>query len=189
MFSNHEDFQRQYNLSEEDVKETLKACGISVEKPSYSQADNTSFALARKLLDDGLANSYDDIANHFKNLQSNGKEKSNNFENNPEVQERLKSLEQQAIQRGLSIGIQHAEIMGKVIPKATIMRLKQMIETGEMRDNFDQLWQQATSSSLGKDDEYLTLELERQWNQYQLQKSQPPLNLLESSTESSNRDF
>jgi hypothetical protein len=62
-----EDFQREYNLGEEDVRETLKACGLSLKKRNYSDGDKECFAQARKLFEDGLAHSYDDIANHFKN--------------------------------------------------------------------------------------------------------------------------
>ena len=60
-----EDFQREYNLGEEDVRETLKACGLSLKKRNYSARERESFARARKLFDEGTANSYDDIANYF----------------------------------------------------------------------------------------------------------------------------
>ncbi len=62
-----EDFQREYNLSEEDVRETLKACGFSPKKRNYTDEDRERFAQARKLFNDGLAHSYDDISNHFRN--------------------------------------------------------------------------------------------------------------------------
>ena len=61
-----EDLQKDFQLGEEDVRDTLKACGLSLKKRNYSDEERERFAQARKLFEDGLAHSYDDIANHFK---------------------------------------------------------------------------------------------------------------------------
>ena len=61
-----EDLQREFNLSQEDVRDTLIACGLSLKKQNYSQVEKELFARARKLFDEGTVNSYDDIANHFR---------------------------------------------------------------------------------------------------------------------------
>ena len=43
-----EDFKREYNLSEEDIKETLKACGLSLKKRNYSDEVMAQIALTYK---------------------------------------------------------------------------------------------------------------------------------------------
>ena len=56
-----EDLQREYNLGEEDIKETLKSCGLSLKKCHYSEKGQKRFSQARKLFEEGTAHSYDDI--------------------------------------------------------------------------------------------------------------------------------
>jgi hypothetical protein len=178
-----EDFQREYNLSEEDVRETLKACGFSPKKRNYSEVDKERFAQARKLFEDGLAHSYDDIANHFRN---NAEPNGNGVTIDEELAEHLRLLEKQALETGFQVGLQQAEIMGKVIPQVTIMRLKEMIITGELRQNFQQLWTEAmTTGNLPS----VTEMVEERWREYQLTRYQPLTSLPESSTESSNSDY
>lgn len=180
-----EDFQREYNLSEEDVRETLKACGLSLRKRNYTDGDRERFAQARKLFNDGLAHSYDDIANHFRN---NGiaPEDNGHGATDEELEEHLRLLEEQAIETGFQVGLQQAEIMGKVIPQVTIMRLKEMIVTGELRQNFQQLWTEAmTTGNLPS----VTEMVEERWREYQLTRYQPLTSLPESSTALSNSDY
>ncbi|PSF28340.1 hypothetical protein C7H19_24730 [Aphanothece hegewaldii CCALA 016] len=62
-----------------------------------------------------------------------------------------------------------------------------MIATGELRQNFEQFWQEA-SPQLGNV-EALGERVESRWKEYQLQKYQPLTSLPESSMESSSNDF
>ena len=182
-----EDFQKEYNLSEEDIKETLKACGLSLKKRNYSDEDKERFAQARKLFEEGIANSYDDIANHFNNIGISPEVTGNGVTINEELVEHLRLLEQQAMETGFQVGLQQAEIMGKVIPQVTILRLKEMIVTGELRQNFPHIWQEA-AENLGNV-ESLSDRVEGRWKEYQLERYQPLMSLPESSTESSNSDY
>lgn len=66
------------------------------------------------------------------------------------------------------------------------MRLKEMIITGELRQNFQQLWTEAmTTGNLPS----VTEMVEQRWREYQLTRYQPLTSLPESSTESSNSDY
>lgn len=181
-----EDFQREYNLGEEDVRETLKACGLSLKKRNYSARERESFARARKLFDEGTANSYDDIANYFKSKGIHPEDNGNGVAVSEELAEHLRLLEEQAVETGFQVGLQQAEIMGQVIPQVTIMRLKEMIVTGELRQNFQQLWAEAMTrgNSLS-----VTEMVESRWREEQLTRSQPLTSLPDSSTESSNSDL
>jgi hypothetical protein len=86
-----EDLQRDFKLSEEDVRETLKACGLPLKKRNYSDGERERFTQARKLFDDGLAHSYDDIANHFKTYETDDKD--NGLAVSEELAEHLRLLE------------------------------------------------------------------------------------------------
>ena len=180
-----EDLQREFNLSQEDVRDTLIACGLSLKKQNYSQVEKELFARARKLFEEGLAHSYDDIASHFQTheVKDNGK----GVAVSEELAEHLRLLEEQAMETGFQVGLQQAEIMGQVIPQVTIMRLKEMIASGELRQNFEQLWLEA-SAGLGNP-ESLAERLEGRWKAYQLERYQPLTSLPDSSTELSNSDF
>jgi hypothetical protein len=180
-----EDLQRDFKLSEEDVRETLKACGLSLKKRNYSDEEKERFTQARKLFEDGLAHSYDDIASHFKTHQF--EDNGNGLVVSEELAEHLRLLEKQAIETGFQVGLQQAEIMGKVIPQVTIMRLKEMIATGELRQNFEQFWREA-AAQLGNA-QSLTERVEGRWQEYQLEKYQPLTSLPESSTASSDSDL
>lgn len=114
-------------------------------------------------------------------IEDNG----NGFAVSEELAEHLRLLEKQAIETGFQVGLQQAEIMGKVIPQVTIMRLKEMIITGELRQNFQQLWTEAmTTGNLPS----VTEMVEQRWREYQLTRYQPLTSLPESLTESSNND-
>jgi hypothetical protein len=76
--------------------------------------------------------------------------------------------------------------MGQVIPQVTIKRLREMIANGELKQNFEQIWQES-AKKLGNG-QYLQQQIEQQWQEYQLNKYQPRVNLLESSTPSSTND-
>ncbi len=136
------------------------------------------------MFDEGTVNSYDDIANHF---QSNGVQKGKGVAVSEELAEHLRLLEEQAMETGFQVGLQQAEIMGQVIPQVTIMRLKEMIASGELRQNFEQLWLEA-AAGLGNP-ESLAERLEGRWKAYQLERYQPLTSLPDSSTELSNSDF
>ncbi len=179
-----EDFGREYGLNVEDVDETLKVCGLSAKKRNYSAPERERFAQARKMFDEGVANSYDDLAEYFKGQDLETPETATIT---PELAEHLRLLEQEAVETGFKMGLQHGEIMGKVIPQVAIMRLKEMIATGELKQNFERLWREA-SAGLGNEESMSEL-LQTRWRDYQLSKSPPLTSLPESSTESSDSDF
>jgi hypothetical protein len=182
-----EDLQQEYNLGEEDIKETLKSCGLSLKKRHYSEEDKARFSQARKLFEEGTAHSYDDITHYFQQIEVNSDNTTQTVSMSQEFVENLQLLEQQAIETGFQVGLQQAEIMGKVIPRVTILRLKEMIATGELRENFQQLWQEA-AGNLGNA-QSLPERIEARWKEYQLKEYQPLTSLPESSTESSTNGF
>ncbi|MEG3437857.1 hypothetical protein V0288_12085 [Pannus brasiliensis CCIBt3594] len=169
-----EDFAREYELSASEVEATLTAIGLPTAKPDYSEAERERFARARELFEEGIANSYDDIAAFFEN------------ESVPNVApEPTLSLEEQAIETGFQVGFRQAEIMGQVIPRVTVMRLKEMVATGELKQNFQQLWIEAMDAGNSTS---VTARIDRRWREYQLERYQPLTSLPESSTESSDSD-
>ncbi len=170
-----ENFQTDYSLSEQDVLETLNAIGISPQKKSYSQQDQKRFAEARKLYSEGAATSYEDLAAYFN-------------QNNEQVSEGsdiLSTLDEQAVQTGFELGSRQAEIMSEVIPKATMMRLTQMIESGEMKNKFQSYWKNTMKAGKSPDVDSL---VEDYLETRQLAPTSFPTNLLNSSTESSPND-
>jgi hypothetical protein len=179
-----QNFQQDFNLSEEDVKETLRACGLSLRKKNYTEAERERFAQARQLFHEGAATSYDAIASYF---ESKGvKVKGEEAEKFTDLSEHIRALEEEAIQAGFQLGLKQAEVMGQVIPQVAIMRLKEMIATGELRENFQKLWQEALKQGNSPS---LTEVVETRWREYQLEKYPLPTNLLESSTESSDSEL
>lgn len=181
-----QNFQQEFNLSEEDVKETLRACGLSLRKKSYSEAERERFVQARQLFNEGVATSYDDIATYFESkgvkVKGEGAEKFTDAS----LAEHIRALEEEAIQAGFELGIKQAELMGQVIPQVTILRLKEMIATGELRENFQKLWQEAFKQGNSPS---LAEVVENRWREYQLEKYPLQTNLLDSSTESSDSEL
>jgi hypothetical protein len=90
------------------------------------------------------------------------------------------------MEAGFQVGLQQAEIMGKVIPQVTILRLKEMIVTGELRQNFQQIWTEAMTAGNSLS---VTEMVEERWREYQLTRYQPLTSLPESSTASSDSDL
>lgn len=186
-----EDLQIEFNLAPDDVTQTLRACGLSVKKRTYSDRERERFATARKLFQEGAATSYDDIATYF---QKEGVavdiEDSQTNRQEPMVDARLtamlETLRQEAIAQGFEIGLQQAEMMKQVIPHATILRLQQMIQSGELRTQFESVWRQM-QTQLGEP-QSLMEEVEAHWQTIQLPSSPPPASLPESSMESSGSD-
>jgi ABC-type transporter MlaC component len=181
-----QNFQQEFNLSEEDVKETLRACGLSLRKKNYTEAERERFAQGRQLFNEGLATSYDDIAAHFESKGVNVKSEATEESADTSLTEHIRALEEEAIQAGFQLGMKQAEIMGQVIPQIAIMRLKEMIATGELRENFQKLWQDALKQGNSSS---LTEAVETRWREYQMEKYPLPTNLLDSSTESSDNEF
>lgn len=179
-------FQQDFNLSEEDVKETLRACGLSLRKKNYSEAERERFAQARQLFNDGTATSYDGIASYFESKGVKVKDEAEGADQFTALSEHIRALEEEAIQAGFQLGLKQAEVMGQVIPQVAIMRLKEMIATGELRENFQKLWQEALKQGNSPS---LTEVVETRWREYQLEKYPLPTNLLESSTESSDSEL
>jgi hypothetical protein len=180
-----EDFARQYELSEGDVGATLTAIGLPTAKTDYSEADRERFARARELIEEGVANSYDEIENFFENEiiadGENGRDGvADTLLSGPDL-----PLEEIAIETGFQVGFRQAEIMGQVIPRVTIMRLKEMVATGELKQNFQQLWAEAMDAGNSPP---VTETIGRRWREYQLERYQSPTSLPESSTGSSDSD-
>ena len=180
-----EEMSREFNLSDEDFQETARACGLSLSQKNYSDQERERFAEARNLLDEGVANSYEDLTHYF---QERGVRAS---EDDPETTPAplsnstnpLAQLKRQAIQAGFELGLQQAEVLAQAIPQATMLRLNQMIENGQLRQEFLKLWQEQAVASLGKEE--IRSLVESEWLTHQLNASQNPTGLLESSTESS----
>lgn len=54
--------------------------------------------------------------------------------------------------------------MGQVIPRVTVMRLKEMVATGELKQNFQQLWLEAMDAGNSTS---VTDRIDRRWREYQ----------------------
>lgn len=174
-----DDFSQEFQLSANDVRETLNALGVHPNKKRFSEAERSRFAEARKLLEEGAAASYEDLEAHFRVGLVGGA----TSDASPEY---LKELERQAVEAGFELGLQQGQIMGQVIPHAAVMRLKEMIATGELKANFQAYWDRAMQQ--GKSPERVDALMEECWSAYRLERSQPPMSLPESSTASSDSD-
>lgn len=186
-----EDLQTEFNLAPDDVTQTLRACGLSLKKRVYSDRERERFATARKLFQEGSATSYDDIATYFqKEGVAVDTDDTQTSYREPLVDARLtamlETLRQEAIAQGFEIGLQQAEMMKQVIPHATILRLQQMIQSGELRTQFESVWRQM-QTQMGES-QSLMEEVEAHWQTIQLPLSPPPTSLPESSMESSDSD-
>ncbi|ACB54323.1 hypothetical protein cce_4977 [Crocosphaera subtropica ATCC 51142] len=166
--------KKEFSLDDSDFKETIKAIGLSPNKKNFTQKERDRIEEAIKLFDSGAASSYEDMANYFKQKYPASVDSSITAQ-----------LDQQAVETGLQLGERQAQIMSQVIPQVTVKRLAQMIKSGQLRENFQQYWNQATQE--GEDinvselvDDYLET--------YQITTSTTPTNLLNSSTESSEND-
>ena len=113
MAHTQEDLQNQYSLSKDVVRKTLKACGLSVEQAMYSDEEVESrFLVARKLLDDGVARTYADVADYFK--QRHGVNSSDSTEGKPLEMPELLSLasEQCGTRISLTEAVRLLEVCG-----------------------------------------------------------------------------
>ena len=173
-----ESLAQEFNLSLEDVQETLKAIGFHPNKKKFSDQDKERFAQARRLLSEGAANSYEDLQSHFR--------PSPGSETGMPASDVLAELQRQGVEASFELGLKQGEMMGKVIPHAAVMRLKEMIATGELKDNFESYWKQAMAG--GNSPESVEALVEEQWTAYQLNKYPTPASLPESSTPSSEND-
>jgi hypothetical protein len=167
-----ESFAEEFQLSGEDVRETLKAIGFHPNKRHFSPQERARFAAARQLLNDGAANSYEDLEAHFQADAQAG--------------DYLRELDAPAVEVGFELGLKQGQIMGQVIPHAAVMRLKEMIATGELKENFEAYWAQAMKG--GKSPQEVEAMVEECWTTYQLEKYPTPKSLPESSTPSSDSD-
>lgn len=67
MSYNLENLQKQFNLSEEDVKNTLLACGLSLKKKSYNDTEiETKFTQIRQYFSSNRVQNYDEAAALYK---------------------------------------------------------------------------------------------------------------------------
>lgn len=170
-----ETIQTVFDLSDEDFKLTLRAVGIHPNKKNFSEDEYHRIEDAQQMLEDGTANSYDDIAAHFKQDAS------------PQGAEAdlINMLDRQTVQKGVEIGSRQAEILGQVIPQATMARLQQKIQSGELNQTMETYW----NAQMGESPDVTTLMAEFIEIPTSPQLSgttpNPTMNLLESSTESS----
>lgn len=165
-----QDFQAQYNLSEEDVQLTLNAIGFSAKKRKFNQDEQKLFAEARELLTSDRAVTWEQLREYF---QEQGVHCSKQTDLG-------RTIEQEAIETGVQIGMQQGDIIAEVIPKAAMYRLQEKIANGELRESFSQLWTEAMGKS-----ENLEVMIEQRLKKSQLEESPSPTNLLPSSMESS----
>jgi len=181
---NPENLQEEFNISKEEFIAILKLCKFSANKKTFSQTDKELFAQMKHALNQPNVPSFEQevtILNDTVEQQIKDPVLSNS-----QLLEQLEILQKKAIETGFNIGIQQAELMGQVIPQVTIKRLREMIANGELKQNFEQIWQES-AKKLGNG-QYLQQQIEQQWQEYQLNKYQPRVNLLESSTPSSTND-
>nr|MDJ0719368.1 hypothetical protein [Prochloraceae cyanobacterium] len=84
------------------------------------------------------------------------------------------------------------EKIKQMLPRATLARVKQLVESGQMKQEYLKVWQEALGEGKSKEEEMQTIEAH--WtsceNTYKLiQQSPSPLNWLKSSKESSNSNY
>lgn len=192
-----DDFAREYGLPNDEVQSTLRACRLSTQKETYTEAERERFATARNLFNEGTATSYDDVEAYFQDEDTLPLEdESESLENeseplenvNPRVVSAVEALRQEAIAQGFSIGMLNAETIAQVIPQATMLRLLQLIESGELRQEFERYWTQAFPvSELGKKS-VAPEEIANYWTQLQISASATVASLPSSSTESSDNE-
>ncbi len=170
-----ETIQNAFDLSDEDLKLTLKAVGIHPNKKNFSEDEYNRIEESQQMLEDGTATTYDDIAAHFKQHSSTSSQGAE--------ADLINMLDRQTVQRGVEIGSRQAEILGQVIPKATMARLQQKIQSGELNQVMETYWDEQMGES--PDVTALMAEFIEIPTSPQLTGTTPTptMNLLESSTE------
>jgi hypothetical protein len=61
---------QEFGINEEEFRQTGAACSVSTKKKRYNNEEVSTLREARRLLHDGLAQSYEEVANHFKGLNA-----------------------------------------------------------------------------------------------------------------------
>ncbi len=164
-----EEFCHCYDLSDQEVKQRLRAIGLRVKK-NYSDFELERFKEAQEMLDQGQPLA--EVAKHFAALDEKNKDP-------------LAKLDEAAMKAGVELGDRQADIIAAVIPKATMLRLEQKINSGEIEDEFKRLWNEL--GAVGKPVD-LEAEVVEYWNRTHLSSSKSQMSLPESSTESSDSD-
>lgn len=185
------DFAREYNLPDDEVQSTLKACGLLLQKKTYTEAERERFATARNLFDEGTATSYDDVEVYFQNEATLPLEdEPESLEDiDPRVVSAVEALRQAAIAQGFRMGIDNAEIIAQVIPQATMLRLIEIVDSGEMQQQFERFWKaQAFSVSESGKKPISSEEIANYWTRRQISASATVASLPVSSTELSDNE-
>ena len=164
-----EEFCQTYGLSDEQVKERLEAIGLRIKK-KYSDKEGARFKEAQEMLEQGQP--LDEIAQYYAALDA-------------EAEDPMTKLNRAAMEAGVELGGQQAEIIASVIPQATMLALEQKIKSGAIEAEFKRLWREM--GSVGKPVD-LEAEVIEYWNQKHLGCSKSQMSLPESSTESSDSD-
>ena len=177
-----DDLQTEFNLSQEDMRKTLTACGLSTRKHKYTQEEKARFAEARRLINE--QKSYQDVTDYFRErgiIAATGEELD-------EVDGRpINSLDDMTLQLASQISSNQAEQILQLIPLMTMKRLQDMIASGQMREEFQRLWNVVQIQSGNA--ESLLMRVEEDWEEVkQLPLFPSQKSLPESSTESSNND-
>lgn len=184
-----DDFAREYGLPDDEVQSTLKACGLLLQKKTYTEAERERFATARNLFEEGTATSYDDVEVYFQNEAALSLEdEPESLEDiDPRVVSAVEALRQEAIAQGFRMGVDNAEIIAQVIPQATLLRLIEIVDSGEMRQQFERFWNAQAFSVSGKRP-VSSEEIANYWTRHQISASATVASLPRSSTESSDNE-
>ncbi len=159
-----------HSLSDEQVKERLRAARLRVKK-HYSDREGQRFTEALQML--GQGQTLQQVTDYFTALDENNKDP-------------LTKLDEAAMKAGVELGDRQADMIAAVIPKATMLRLEQKINSGEIENEFKRLWNEL--GAVGKPVEDLEAEVVEYWNQKHLDESKSQMSLPEFSTESSDSD-
>ena len=158
-----------HSLSDEQVKERLRAARLRVKK-HYSDREGQRFTEALQML--GQGQTLQQVTEYFTALDENNKDP-------------LTKLDEAAMKAGVELGDRQADIIASVIPKATMLRLEQKINSGEIENEFKRLWNEL--GAVGKPVD-LEAEVVEYWNRTHLSSSKSQMSLPESSTELSDSD-
>jgi hypothetical protein len=129
MATNFQDLQEKFQLSKEVTLKTLEACSLDPNQSQYSEPEVERFAIARKLMADGDARSYNDVKAYF--AQQNAQTESNDVQG---IDFDLKAAEQSAE----ALARQYQQ----VVAMFTVERIQEMVDSGEMHTAYLQLIQQ-----------------------------------------------
>jgi hypothetical protein len=138
-----ESLQQSFNLSEEEVKNTLKACGLSLKRKSYKDTEiNQQFTLVREYFSSNRVQNYDEAASLYK---SEG-EKSKSAKDYKAVEELVEAIEQlgtndaeEILSRLLAKGQKRASQLEQTYDVVLLQKLREEMGEPETEEDLDLL--------------------------------------------------